>query len=407
MNNYLNNPICKFEPLFNLDINKKKDIISLSLFKMDYSYRDINIYVDYLKITYDKLKENFPNFTIRIFIDYKIYEDKIIMNKLLLFKDIEYVLFKCSKFIINDYHIGLFSTLIRFFPMFDFKNNDAKIVLISDIDGSITLNMKNILNYMINNDTLKDMYFFKEGPLINNREYFYNLYIKNKESYIGYSNAQLIGSYKRMNKEVILNYLNKLLLNNDNLTYSYFKNNYNINHKKFIYGVDEYFCNKTLIDYLNDNKIQYCVNLYLYIYSPLKKYVTSIYDRYKNDKYFIIIIKKILFHLNIDYNYNISILENYNIINDILLDDKSNKKNKLLFIIYKIIIKIYNNKNYKNIISKTFYKFIFDIDLLGIYELNQIKYYHYDYKNFINYNKMSNKKLKYIKKYIKKYVNNK
>ena len=46
-----------------------------------------------------------------------------------------------------------------------------------------------------------------------------------------------------------------------------------------------------------------------------------------------------------------------------------------------------------------------DTYLLGIYELDEIKYFNYNYNNhYFVYNKMSKDELIYIKKYIKKYI---
>ena len=34
----------------------------------------------------------------------------------------------------SKYHIDLFGTLVRYFPLFNFNNNDAKSVIVVDID---------------------------------------------------------------------------------------------------------------------------------------------------------------------------------------------------------------------------------------------------------------------------------
>ena len=43
---YLNNDVCKFTPLFNnLNLNKKKNIVSCAFFKLHTSsYKDFNLY---------------------------------------------------------------------------------------------------------------------------------------------------------------------------------------------------------------------------------------------------------------------------------------------------------------------------------------------------------------------------
>jgi hypothetical protein len=52
------------------------------------------------------------------------------MNRLKKLDKIELVLFKP----LDPKLVGLYSTLIRIFPMFDFPNNDSQIVILIDID---------------------------------------------------------------------------------------------------------------------------------------------------------------------------------------------------------------------------------------------------------------------------------
>ena len=81
-----------------------------------------------------KISNNY-NLEIRMFIDNSIYEDSDIMKYLNKFNNITLILYKCNNFIINNnYHVGLFDTLVRFFPLFNFKNNDYNIVYITDTD---------------------------------------------------------------------------------------------------------------------------------------------------------------------------------------------------------------------------------------------------------------------------------
>ncbi len=57
------------------------------------------------------------------------------MDILLSNDKFEIYLFDCKNYKSNNlYHVDLFATFIRFFPLFDFKNNDADNVIISDVD---------------------------------------------------------------------------------------------------------------------------------------------------------------------------------------------------------------------------------------------------------------------------------
>lgn len=96
-------------------------------------YKNFNIYKEGLKKLI-KLIDNQNNYILRIFIDSHIKEDSDIMKILNSSNKVEIIVFKCLKYIKDDYHIDLFATLIRLFPIFNFKNNDSNNVIIIDVD---------------------------------------------------------------------------------------------------------------------------------------------------------------------------------------------------------------------------------------------------------------------------------
>jgi hypothetical protein len=130
---YLINNICNFNPLKNINFNNKKDIISVSLFKLKSGgYKSFSKYINGLKILDNLALKN--NLEIRLFIDNTIYTDKVIMESINNFKTISVILYECPNFKIGENHVGLFGTIVRFFPLFDFENNDSRIVMILDAD---------------------------------------------------------------------------------------------------------------------------------------------------------------------------------------------------------------------------------------------------------------------------------
>jgi len=130
---YLQNEICEFIPLTPIDYTIKKNIIVTSLFKMSSGgYKNFNKYLDGIKILSDVAKKY--NMSVRIFIDHTIHDDNIIMKYLNKFNNITLILYKCNSFLVNKHHVGVFGTLVRFFPLFDFPNNDSNIVLLADAD---------------------------------------------------------------------------------------------------------------------------------------------------------------------------------------------------------------------------------------------------------------------------------
>ena len=92
------------------------------------------------------------DFKLRLFIDQSVYNDKKIMNSLKHESTIEIVLYKCPSYVVEeDKHKGTFGTLVRLFPIFDFKNNDANIVFVTDIDFESYNNVSKFFNKYINN----------------------------------------------------------------------------------------------------------------------------------------------------------------------------------------------------------------------------------------------------------------
>lgn len=121
---YLENSICEFKLLKNYS-DKKKSILSTSLFRMKNHYKNFKIYILGLKRWIKFLNSYNNNYVMRIFIDKNIYEDQQIMKIINQCKKIEPVIFTCSEYMNEGFHVNVFGSLVRFFPIFNFKNNDA------------------------------------------------------------------------------------------------------------------------------------------------------------------------------------------------------------------------------------------------------------------------------------------
>jgi hypothetical protein len=130
---YLQNDICIFRPLKPIDYGKRKKLLVTSLFKMaSGGYKSFSKYVDGISILNGIAMAR--NMEVRIFIDNTIYRDDKLMYQLNQYEKVTLVHYTCSDFLIGEHHVGLFGTLVRFFPMFKFKNNDAKCAIIVDAD---------------------------------------------------------------------------------------------------------------------------------------------------------------------------------------------------------------------------------------------------------------------------------
>ena len=272
---YLKNPICQFIPLFPLDYNIKQNIISVCLFKLTRSYKDFSLYVNGLSVLNRYVKKYLTEFRIRLFIDHHIHEDKIIMDGISKLDKVDLVKFVCdSKFMVGDYLDGLFGTLIRFFPMFDFPNNDANVVSIMDAD----LNPRDV-------DAYRRIYENFRTYLVNTPStsgtqssylYFYGRLFHPALKTMGrvdvttpYALASKIYSIKKLGHNIILDFI-QTVTQSTNIIYSDYEHPKMLSTPtKFIFGVDEYFLNNTLIDHLITNGMCFARRYYYQLVSPL------------------------------------------------------------------------------------------------------------------------------------------
>jgi hypothetical protein len=407
---YLSNNICKFTPLFNINYNKKQNIISTCFFKLSKSYKKFDLYTNGLVIIYNNILTNYTDYKLRLFIDELIYNDIEIMNILKSLTEIELVLYSYSdKY--KSTNIGLLGTMIRFFPMFNFPNNDANIVLITDLDSenpnvnseNPNVNSKNpnvnytsyiesikILKILKNNNiNLNDIYLLKYGNMLRNISCNFKILYKNTLNI--YANAQRIINIKKIDNTVIINFINKVFLNKKIYTYFVFNNTkvYETkieNFRPFVYGIDEYFINNTLTKYLIKNKlglvINYRYNIFDYIFY-INLRLSKIYTLTEKE---INLLNNILNIIGKKYK-----ILNFNKLKTI---DKINNLDKLIYnidniklykILYYTFLKYKKYKEYRFIFQKGYSKFI-NINKFNkyfIYQLNKINFINLKYNDIV------------------------
>ena len=426
---YLQNNICTFIPLFNINYKIKKNLICCAFFKMyNKGYKDFSIYIKGIYIMYNHVIHKIKNYSIRLFIDNSIYKDENIMKILKKMNKLEIVVYECPQLLLKNknYHEGLFGTLIRFFPMFDFPNNDAKNVITTDIDDIAFKTVFDTINNMIQNKKIKDIYLVKIGNISKNVKYKYNPY---KNIITPYSIAQSFVSFLRLKNNVIIDFINNVKKSNRIYSYYYEMIKDDIFNKElmqkfnkstnFVYGIDEYFVNKTVTEYLIDNKLAFAISTKFEIISPL--YYILDKQIYKTPQQIILLNKlidkilKFVFsyehkHSNkfiIKNNYkdikNKSLENKYKLINNITYKDgKSDLYVKINEYLYKEFIKYYQKDEYKFLFPTYFYDLLSN-KLFGVYEYNIISYHNINYEDIIINKKIFDdniiKKLKKLKEF--------
>jgi hypothetical protein len=392
---YLKNDICEFKPLFNIDYNVKKNILSTCFFKMVNSgYRDFSEYVKGLIVLNNLITKSNLNYKIRLFIDTSIYSDKIIFDKILSLKNVEPVLYSCSNYIIdNNYHIGLFGTIVRFFPFFDFPNNDANIVVSADIDSTNIKIFQKYIKLLKSNDVISKLfnqiYIFKSGPLNRSLQFNFDIFYKNK--FNPYIYALSFVSIKRINSKILINFLNEVNQSDDKKIYSYHYLSNSLNnlaskeskskydsHGKFIYGIDEYFLNTSLSNYLIDNKMCYVVNTTWDIFGCLY-YILLDSNKLSEEQIKLIdlMFEYVYKKLGFEFDKNISIKEKFNKLDKIIYSDKKEHKKikyKINKLFYKLFLYFKKNKNYKFVYPEGYYKLLVDDEkYFGTYSIEFIR----------------------------------
>lgn len=234
--------ITKYNEIF----KRKKYLVSLSIFKMIDGYRKFDIYMNYIKRILNYFKNKKLIYDLRIYFDHSC--EKYIFNLINENKNISFIEFykyNYQPLRIDEFHNGTFGTLSRLLPIFE---NEYDYVWIDDID----INPENI-----NNEQLEYM-------IKNNINTFYSslfCYLKpwNNEKYGKYNlNFPLITNIK-IPIEIFNRYINDI--KNDKyknivekiLEYRQdrYKYNYDI---KFPYGMDEYFTNNIIFNFLCSKK---------------------------------------------------------------------------------------------------------------------------------------------------------
>ena len=405
---YLRNDICKLKPLFNIDYSKKKDIISASFFKMQGGgYTNFDIYLNGIFDLKKFIDNEFKSFKFRLFIDYTIFNDKDIMNKLNS-HNIELVLYECPKFIKNGYHRGIFGTIVRFFPMFDFENNDAKYVIISDIDLNYFHQKRNMIKLKdkiqdIKKHNLNDIYAYFSGTLR-------DISIIKKGFIIPYVIAPEQINLKRINKSIILNYL----YNYDkykNEVIEVFKHSLKkikkSNDEFLFYGWDEYFINYNYINHIIKNKKAFMVS-YNYFITINLYHINMKINELSNEE------KKILkdFYLDIlkdnkNFKY-VDEAKSFFFIDKLFFNKDLNNLNKdqidIAMNIYKFYIKNFSNKEIIKLFGTDFVNIILSDYYLGKIKFNEEKIYNSE-KQFINvnFNELPKDDLNILKEFKNKY----
>jgi hypothetical protein len=363
------------------------------------------------------LEEKDYNFVIRLFIDLSIKNDTKLFEKLYKLERVEIIVYYCKNYLQSsdsNFHVGTFGMFVRFFPLFDFPNNDANIVMIADMDDNYIFRKNMEVIKKIDKNDMNKIYIFNISVIAKNIKHNFDFLYK--ERITGYFISPKLIGYKRIDNSVIISYIKNIDKYYENainvyeykLTSPIGKSKWLNSKSKFIYGIDEYFLNSKLMYYLIDNNLPYGFYINFDIIMLIYYFLTNY--SFKKDKIKLIeyIIDYILDKLKYKYNKQDSITNKYKYIDKIIYSDSDQKlKEEVYYIFYKTFLYNYRNSKYNFIFSKNLYKLIKMYDLFGIYKCEFIIYYNDDSTfiiEFINKNMFDKNKIKELKKFSKKYA---
>jgi hypothetical protein len=256
----MENSICEFDTLHNPS-RKYANTVNLVFFRAVPTTKSFQKYVDGLR-SWVKLKKLFPNCQFQVFVDEYISNESEIMKEITAL-DARIFLFKCPSFMKDSqFHIGLFPTMVRFFPMFDINPYPLHIAHIQELEPTDE-DSKHILP-MIGKLTSKSIFnkhniaavyhchlFELLGshlPLINNvLEYPYML-------------AGRLSVTKKVPFQLWTQYLEDVE-NGKKFFNSPYLHSKKTEHGKYSFGVDEIFLNQVYLKYLIEHGygVGFCV----------------------------------------------------------------------------------------------------------------------------------------------------
>jgi len=255
--------------------NRRKNLLSLSIFKIIGPYRDFSKYTNSLERLLIHTHNNIYNFDVRVYFDDSCHDKvKFFINK---FKNVEFYKFNYPPLRIREFHDGTFGSLIRLLPIFEHHSSDGhsyKNIWIDDIDTLPKyLNLNDINKKEINgfNTYFSSLFCYSKR------------WIKSKHNYN--MNFPLITNLK-LDPKIFFKYIDDLANNKykdiveDILKFrpDRYKYDYPVRHP---YGMDEYFTNNIIYDELTkySTYVSYQVEI-----TPLLKeisYTEGIDNNYK------------------------------------------------------------------------------------------------------------------------------
>lgn len=220
---------------------RKKNLISLVIFRMLDEYREFEKYLYHFNLLIRHLVNNKYDFDIRVYFDDSSHKD--IESFISEFSEIEFYKYNFTPLRLGKYHNGTFGALVRLLPIFETEDK-YEYIYIDDIDIPVEWVNWEIVDYLFKNNV--DTYLYS---LSHSHKPWGN--INNK-----YNIAYPLITKIKLSKKIFDEFINDLVGNKyDKLVekfINYRTSQYFYNYKvKCPYGIDKYFLNNIIYNDLS------------------------------------------------------------------------------------------------------------------------------------------------------------
>lgn len=380
--------ICDFKKNY-IVTKEKHNVIIVTLFRLKYLYKDFSTYMDgligfddYLS-QFDKIKNNIK---LRVYWNNSIYQTdnleelnyiKNAMVKVCKNKHIQLIEYSCNAYKIDDiFDRGIFPFFLRYFPLFNFEDNDTDYVYSTDIDVGVA---KQDTGYYQNIIDRFNKIIAKKADYLFLSSIYYKPFWKsrlNNDSIVSLG-CMVCGKYKS-DYNILIQFLKECeygIKSKDKLISTFYKNYIEyINNKRipeeqrikkynsyktdniFVYGLDEFFITYYLLKHiLVNNKIKNVIQTTIntsniLFYTSIKNIFYNITRNINISEQTLLLYRSILFKIfKQKYELKDVFTKSKELIRSFKKHDYENETDipKIYNKFHKIIMKIYESKDSK------------------------------------------------------------
>jgi hypothetical protein len=344
------------------------NLISCTVFRMITSYKEEFKYSDGLRILFENFKSYFPTFYLRIYYDNSVLSNKNsnstitesynkLFAELRLNKYVQLIRYEIDSFKIDEtYHMGVIGTFARFIPFFDLKENkNINTVIVAEIDVQVNVlrmmqkNFQKMLDakcdvfyatrncydlherFIIVKDEFDTKFPILAGTIITKLKF--PILILDDFLYCSLNQNTISCNYMLKFSKRIGEYIQKT------------SSKTNINFNTVPYGFDELFT-LLLKKYLRDNKINHLIRIDNNVAQPYYNLLLNYKDNLITEEQFKFTLQ---FILNTLYDESKSLIENYNVLDNITYKYKKYGKIDIKYIIERTQLLLSKEENLSKI----------------------------------------------------------